>query len=378
MAGTVGIIGGTGRELDELTRKVGMMPTLLTVDQLTSSSLVPLSAPQIVLVDTRLDRTVLAAVPAIKRRYPATAVAIVATALDPELMLEAMRAGVNEVLAEPLTESSLEHSLNRLAIPKAAPNQNRVFAVIGAKGGVGATTIAVNLAEAFARSSGESLLVDLHLGTGDSSVYLGVDPRFTVIDALENTHRLDNAFLKGLLVRTKSGLELLGSSSRVIHGAIDPARVRTLIDALTGYSSCVILDVPRSDLALLESLDGATTIFVVVNQELPTLRNAHPLVKRLQQRYGDRVSVLVNRSDKNSEISLDDITRAVAVKTRHVFPNDYRLAMSAANKGQPIASTTQGRLAESFYSLVRSLGGGTKAVAASGDESSRLFSWLKK
>jgi pilus assembly protein CpaE len=351
-----------------------MRSTALQVEALTSAQ-VSNSAPDVVLLDLRDERGGLAAVPILKRRYPHTAIAIVARSFAPELMLEAMRAGVNEVLAEPLSEEALRASLHRILVPKPAAAGTQLIAVLGAKGGVGATTVAVNLAEAVARTSGNALLIDLHLGVGDSAVFLGVEPRFTVIEALENTHRLDAAFLRGLLVHTKSGLELLGSTPRVVQGTVDPQRVRTLLEFALTFSTCTILDLPRQDLGLLESLDATTSIFVVVNQELPTLRNANPLVKRLQQRYGERVAVLVNRSDRNSEISLDDVTKAVGVPIRHVFPNDYRLAMSAANKGQPIASSTQSRLAESFYILAKSLGAETRKKAAT-EESSRLFGWL--
>jgi pilus assembly protein CpaE len=216
----------------------------------------------------------------------------------------------------------------------------------------------------------------LHLGSGDAAVFLGVEPRFTVVEALENTHRLDEAFLKGLLVRTRSGLDLLASSTRISPAPIDPNRVKALIDFAVNVSRCIVLDVPRLDMPLLESLEMASSIFVVVNQELPTIRNAHPLVKRLRQRYGDRVSVLVNRSDRLSEISLEDVSKAVGMPIRYVFPNDYRQAVSAANKGQPLASSNQGRLAESFHAFVKTLTGQIANEAAAADESSRLFGWL--
>src|SRR5437867_9173466 len=109
-------------------------------------------------------------------------------------MLEAMRAGVTECIPEPLTQGALETAVGRVMVQRTAPVEGRVFAVVGAKGGVGATTIAVNFAEAIARVAGETLLVDLNVATGDAAVFLGVDPRFTVIDALENTQRLDENF----------------------------------------------------------------------------------------------------------------------------------------------------------------------------------------
>src|SRR5207244_12548173 len=136
----------------------------------------------------------------------------------------------------------------RMVVPKAAPIDTQRVALLGAKGGVGATTVAVNLAVAVARALGEALLVDLHVGVGDTAIFLGVEPRFTIVEALENTHRLDAAFLKGLLVRTKSGLDLLGSSPRVVHGSIDPQRVRTLLEFIAMFARCTILDVPRQDL----------------------------------------------------------------------------------------------------------------------------------
>jgi pilus assembly protein CpaE len=377
---TVGIVGGDGRELEQLVRDSGFRPTASPPEALINNTR-PMRAPDAVLVDVRADRNALAAVAGLKRKFPATAVAIVAKAFEPELMLEAMRAGVSEVIVEPLAVPALKVSLERIIVPKGATPDRRVIAVVGAKGGVGATTIAVNLAEALARTVGSALLVDLHVGIGDSSVFLGVEPRFTVIDALENTQRLDAAFLKGLLTKTRSGLELLGSSARVVQSHLDPQHVRPLLEFLGTYAPVVVLDVPRQDLALLESLDSATSIFVVVNQELPTVKNAHSLVKRLQQRYGDRVEVIVNRADKNSEITLDDIRTTLSMPIAHVLPNDYRQAMSAANKGQPLAASREGRLAESFYALARTLvddgknkGGKDKAA----EESSGLFGWLSK
>src|SRR5439155_13069202 len=130
--------------------------------------------------------------------------------------------GVTECIAEPVTQGSLESAIGRVMVQRAAPVEGRVFAVIGAKGGVGATTIAVNLAEAIARAAGDALLVDLNVATGDAAVFLGVEPRFTIVDALENTQRLDENFFRGLVVHTRSGLDLLASSLPVLSAPLDP------------------------------------------------------------------------------------------------------------------------------------------------------------
>ena len=124
-------------------------------------------------------------------------------------------------------------------------------------------------------------------------------------------------------------------------------------------------------------MEAASAIFVVVNHELPTVRSAHRLVSMLRQRYGaERVSVIVNRADRHSEISLEDIKKAIGAPIKHVFPNDYRQAVSAANKGEPIASSTQGRLAQSFHELARVFVGQASEAALPAEDSSRLFGWL--
>ena len=320
MTGTVGIFGGNDRTIEELVLAAGMRPAILSQAQLASPA-GPSAMPDVVLVDLREDRRLLSMVALIKRRYPSTGIAIVAASLDSALMLEAMRAGVTEAITEPLTSGGLDAAISRVMAQRAGPGEGRVFAVVGAKGGTGATTIAVNLAEAFARAAGDALLIDLQMAAGDASLLLGAEPRFTVAEALENTHRLDEAYFRGLVVRTKSGLDLLAASTRVIAGPVDPPRIRALIDFAVRYYQGIVLDVPRSDLLLLDSLEAASGILVVVNHELPTIHSAQRLVTKLRQRYGDRVGVVVNRSDRQAEISLDDTDFFDSDKHNGIFSN---------------------------------------------------------
>ena len=138
------------------------------------------------------------------------------SSLDPKLMLEALRAGVNECVTAPLKQDELAAAIDRLIEHRgSAEHQGDIFVFVGAKGGVGTTTVAVNTATALAQEApGSTLFIDMHLAYGDAAVFLGVESRFSVLDALENTHRLDKAFLKGLVTRTKSRLDLLASAER--------------------------------------------------------------------------------------------------------------------------------------------------------------------
>ena len=164
-------------------------------------------------------------VAALRRQHPTTGVIIVAATLEPALMLEAMRAGVTELVTAPLAAPEVHAALARMISPTApTAGGGQVFALLGAKGGVGTTTIAVNVATSLAMiEPGATLLIDLHLAYGDAAIFLGVEPRFSVVDALENVHRLDKSFLRGLVGQTRGGLSFLGSSDRSSSRPVDPA-----------------------------------------------------------------------------------------------------------------------------------------------------------
>src|SRR6187431_1377224 len=140
--------------------------------------------PEVVVLDVRETSALPPTLVTLKRQHPATGVVIVAARMDPVLMLEAMRAGVNEWVAEPLTAAELDAAIERVgATARSSSVQGQVFAFVGAKGGVGTTTIAVNVATALAQALDDerTLLMDFHLSYGDAAVFLGAEPRFSVV-----------------------------------------------------------------------------------------------------------------------------------------------------------------------------------------------------
>jgi pilus assembly protein CpaE len=315
--------------------------------------------PRILAVDLREDQHFPAELSVLKKNHPATAVVLVVARLDPALMLEAMRAGVSEIVPEPISVTELQAALKRLGSSAAGPSRGEMFAFIGAKGGVGATTIAVNVATALAKSSSEStLLVDLNAMCGDAAVFLGEEPRFSVLDALENVQRLDASYFRGLVVKTGTGLDLLGAAGRPGVNAFDPARVRELLEFVSQSRRYTVLDVPRSDSAALDSLELATKIVLVANQELATVRNASRMASTLRQRYGrDRLVLVLTRTDRRAEIGHEDVEKTVGLDVRHTFPSDYRVAVQAMNKGRPIVLDNHNDLAGAFTSFARDLAG---------------------
>ena len=351
------LVGPGDRQLEQQLRGRGFSILTWAERDLRARHVSP--APDLVLIDMRDQQHLPASLEAFRNQYPAVPVLLLLSSLDPGLMLEAMRAGVKECLQSPVVDEELDAALARIAAARDSGLAGDVFAFLGAKGGVGTTTAAVNVATELARlRSGSVLLIDLHLAYGDAAIYLGAEPKFSVADALENTHRLDAAYLKGLCVRTKAGPDLLASPDRGIAVVVDASRIRTLIDAAARCYRYVVLDICRTDPAVLDSLDPVKKILVVANQELATVRGASRMAATLNHRYGkDRVVLAVSRYDPNAGIGQEDIERVVGSKIRHLLPSDYRVALEALNTGRPFAVSNQTRLAGALKTLARELAG---------------------
>ena len=120
----------------------------------------------------------------------------------------------------------------------------------------------------------------------------------------------------------------------------------------------MVLDLCRTDPAVLDGLDPAKKILVILNQELATVRGASRMAETLNRRYGkDRVVLAVSRYEPNAGIGQDDIERVVGAKIRHLLPSDYRVALEALNTGRPLVANNQTRLAGALIELARELAG---------------------
>jgi pilus assembly protein CpaE len=366
MSLTVTLVGSSADQLSSLLRGAGATVTSLPASALPGLAQAGAVTSDVLVIDLRPQAGLPDELPAIRRHNPDLGVVLVSATLDPQRLLAAMRAGVNEWLAEPLTAEEVGAALSRVARPQSPDVQAKVFAFVGAKGGVGTTTVAVNTATAIAKGTGApTLMIDLHLAHGDAAVLLGVEPRFSVADALEHASHLDEAFLRGLVVKSRAGVDLLASSERPLVTPPDSARIRALLEAASRLYRYVVLDAPRSDGTVLDSLDGATTIVVVANQELATVRNASRLAATFRQRYGGgRVRVVISRYDRESPIGSDDVAKATGGAVAHAFPSDYRLVVQTVNQGQPLVLGNHSALAASFQTFADGLTGPRVPTAA--------------
>jgi pilus assembly protein CpaE len=356
---TVTLLGSIERDLAAALRDRGFVVADSDISVAIASHVAATKGPDVFVVDIRSLDALPRELVSLKRHFPQSGIVVLAKTLEPAAMLDAMRMGVSEWLPEPLVLDDLETAIRRVTRPSVGTVAGRSYAVLGGKGGVGCTTVAVNLATALHRVTGEpTLFIDLHMAHGDASVFFGVEPRFSVLDALENIHRLDQTYMKGLVTTTKGRLDLLAAANRPQLVPIDALRVRALIEFVTTTYPWVVLDCPRTDGTLMEALDATTAVLVVANQELATLRSASRMAATLRQRCGaHRVKLAMNRFDTESEIGRKDVERVMAGRIDYTLPSDYRAAVAALNKGEPLALQPQSRLATAFDELARDMAG---------------------
>lgn len=353
----VTVVGARNRDVEGYLSSAGIRVTSLSPADLPALAHPTARPLPVLLVDLRDGGSIPPAIAALRRAHPATAVVLLVSNLDPTMLLDAMRAGVSEMVPEPLSQAAIEAAIGRVWQPDVSPAKGHVVAVVGAKGGVGATTIAVSMAAVLAREApGETLLIDMHLAHGDAAMLLAAQPRFSVVEALESTHRLDEAYFRGLVVQVKKGPDLLASSERNVVGNPPADRVRALVDFAARTYRYVVLDVPRADLTMLDGLEAANKVVVVVNHELTAIRSATRLAESLGQRYGkERLALALARFDKASEIGVEDIEKVVGLPVAYRIPNDYRAAVHALNRGEPLAYTDGHKVGAALQSMAQDL-----------------------
>ena len=360
MAKHITLVGAADRKPEDLLRAAGLHVSVITEAGLGSLVGVSAKQPDVLVVDVRRTAVVPPLVGVLRRQHPNTGVMIIAQTLESALLVDAMRAGVTEVVAEPFEQEDLEDAITRVSGQRSGAEMGTVIGFLGAKGGVGTTTVAVNVATMLGPLSkpGRALLVDFHQSGGDAAVFMGVEPRFSVVDAVENAHRLDQNFLKTLVTSVTSQTDLLASPERPTVGRLDSAKTRQLIELTAAAYKHTVLDLPRSDGAVLDALEQLKEIYIVVNQELATVRSATRVAAMLRERYGrDKVGVVLTRSDRQADIGHADVEKAIGLSVSHTFPSDYRIALQALNKGRPLALDNHNDLSAAFKKFAQELSG---------------------
>jgi pilus assembly protein CpaE len=333
------------------------------------------TGPDLVVVDIRADASSgMAAIERLRATSATLAIFAIATAAEPDLILQAMRAGANEFFpwsagdgtaAGRAMEESFHGAVRRSAARREAATAGAkppcvTHAFLGAKGGAGTTTVAVNCGVELARlTKRPTVVVDLKNCLGEVALFLGVRPRFTVLDAIENLHRLDKDFLKELVGKHKSGLDILAGSEQFDRpNAQDAGAIEELLRVLTRTYDYVVIDAGNViNSCVAAALYAADTIFLVTNPDVPSIRNAQRLVDRVRQlgAGSERVKVLLNRVSDHHLIAPKQIETALGYGIHHTFSSDYRTVSTALNSGVPLALSNHSELATQFDNFARHL-----------------------
>ena len=302
---------------------------------------------------------------------PDCSVLVISGSTDGTLILRAMRAGAKEFLPKPIRIEDLLAALHRISERRSGKGDAKkassaVIAVAGSTGGVGTTSIAVNLGCALAQESKNTVaLVDLDLSLGDADVFLDTIPDYTLVDVAQNVTRLDFTLLKRSLTKHASGLFLLPRPVQLedckLITADDMQRVFGLLKATFTH---LILDLSKSYSAIdLTAMETATQILLVTQLDLPCLRNVVRLMMAFNEHgLKDKVKVIVNRAGlDNGQISLKKAQETMGREIFWQLPNDYRTMVEVRNNGVPlIEQAPKAAITQSIMNMAQALSEVTK------------------
>jgi pilus assembly protein CpaE len=318
-----------------------------------------------------------AQVHALRSTSPATDIFLTSAHTDPHVLLEALRAEVKEFLLQPLQKAELDQALQRFRErhqsrePQQA-KRGKLINLMGSKGGIGTTTIAVNLAISLQEADTQRtvVLVDLNQPFGDAALFLDfvdLDSAHTFGHIAKNPARLDSGFLRGVLSRHASELAVLPSAQTDDElGLLTPEVVEKTLELLQAEFDYIVLDSGHllDDIAVA-TLRLAPPLYLVTTLALPALRNTRRFLDWLQANLDytpENIKVIVNRDkSKNQEIFPEDFRDALAQQAFWSIPNDYSTTAKAINRGAPLSVIARhARITRSFRNFAAALAGGER------------------
>jgi pilus assembly protein CpaE len=316
----------------------------------------------VVVVDIPADNAILAlrTIELLHQELPGLALFAIGTIAQPQVIVGAMRAGAREFIERPTTTTDLLEAFVRLTAAQRKINREgtsgKVFCVVNAKGGSGATTVAVNLALALQAAHGNTALVDL-APLGHTQLHLNLKPLFNVTDAIRNLHRLDSSLLESFMTRHSDGLQLLAGPNTPV--AVEPSTTEfaKLFDMLMGQFRYVVVDAStRIDATTRHICSLSQAVLMVVNADVASLWSAARIQRYLAEASGrEKVSLVLNRFRKIPGFSEADAEAAAGVKLLWKIPNQYFAVSTAIDRGVPVVAQNHTEIAHAFTGLAARL-----------------------
>jgi pilus assembly protein CpaE len=286
---------------------------------------------------------------------------------QPLHIVNAMRAGAREFLDRASTQEALVEAFTRFSATASrtqrSSGKGRVFTFLNAKGGVGATTTAVNTAVALQEAHGRVVLVDF-APIGHTALQLNLRPHFTVIDALQNLHRMDGSLLEGLMTPYRDGLHLLAGAQQPHNFAPTAADLARLFDLLVSQYNFVVLDCSgRIDGTMQMICDLSNAVLLVAQTDVVSLWSAGRIQTFLQEGAGrDRLRIVLNRYKRIPGFTDEDVEKATNCKVLWKVPNNFQVIGPAIDKGSPVALQDGLEVSRSYRGLAAELAGATTSA----------------
>jgi len=301
----------------------------------------------------------------IKLKLPSMHLLMTSPNNDPQTLLQAMRAGAEEFITQPFNWPEVLRSLKdmREKIQRQLTGngeQGRVITVFSSKGGVGSTTVAINLAVALAARQKSVCIVDLVLQFGSVTSSLNLEASYTILDLVNNLPRIDPLLLDGSLVEHTSGVRVLAEPLHAEDaGRIGVSDIDQILDTLSQSFNFVVVDTPKEiDEAVFVALEKAHLILFVTETLVPSLKCARRALESFE-RLGinpAKVQLILNRYVKNKPMSIEAVGNTLGSKIFWTFPNDYSTAIAASNQGLSFQEIRpRSKLAKSYRELANAV-----------------------
>ncbi|UVE17104.1 AAA family ATPase [Pseudomonas sp. LS44] len=261
-----------------------------------------------------------------------------------EGMRLAMQAGARDFLPEPVAAEELQAAIGRVLSEARSGTGcgGKLVAVMNAKGGSGATSLACNLAQQLSASGASTLLLDMDLQFGSVTHYLDVRPSHSHLEVLQQIDELDSVALRGFCSHFSPDLHVLGgrSSELCLPQDVHQEQLDSLLRLARSTYDWVVVDLPRQiDHLTSITLEQADQVYILMQQSLSHLKDATRLMRILRDDLGvqgNRLQVVVNRYNKVAPVSLKDIAEALRCADLQKLPNDYAVVSESQNTGVPL------------------------------------------
>ncbi len=356
------------------------------------SDVVEQTQPDIALISLDADpNQALELISKVATDLPSCSPLVISSSQEGSLILQAMRNGAREFLSFPLKLEDFMAALDR--IKQATGNRtgdgqvrsSNVITVAGVGGGVGCTSLAINLACVLAQDERNNVaVIDLDLALGDADVWLDIIPDYTIQDVAENITRLDYSLLKRSLTKHECGAFLLPRPVQMEDTpTFSSEEIRRVIALLKATFTHLIVDVSKNygelDLAAMEASD---MVLLVSQLDLPCLRNVVRLMQFFDQHesLAEKIRVIVNRLGlQDTQISLNKALETIGREVFWQIPNDYATMVESRNNGVPLMiHNPKAKLTKSIEQLAKAIDQSSVTGGAAEEQKQRkgLFSFL--